>query len=813
MPTSTCFHCGEVIPKGSDFSVVIQNQIQPMCCIGCRAVAQSIVNAGAASFYEQRTGPSLEFSHLQALRPWTDLFEDPAWAAQHVRAVHDSQALLEATLAIAGLRCGACAWLIEKTLGQLAGVSRVRANASTERLFVQWEPAQTSLGTIGQHVMAIGFAALPISSAPIEASRRQAERKALQRMFVAGLSAAQIMMYAYPEYLEGGDLESDIRSLMRTASMLITVPVMLFSATPFFDSARRALAQRRLNMDVPVSLGLVIAFGASLWAWWTNSGEVYFDSVSMFVFLLLISRWVETQVRNKASAQRARIATAAPTLAHRLRPDPGTVAAWNLRPGDTIAVRSGERLPADGILVSPHTDLDTSWLTGESLPVRFQQYAALSEGSINLGPGIEVRIHLKPSEGTLTRLSQLAEAAAADRPNWVAWADHIGAKFTAALLLLSGAITLGSIGLGSQTTTWLPALISVLVVTCPCALSMAGPTAYAAALARLLGRGIAVSNAAAIEKLTTVSDIVFDKTGTLTAPAAAAVKPVFGVVADQQLAQRIAAHSTHPLANAIARMSITTSLPASTGIDSCGPLLTEITQLAGLGLSARQGESIIRLGSLSFVTQGVPVAIDDTQRNACAVFLSIDGQLKAGFSVTDQPRPEAAELIRELKRRGIAIWCLSGDRPHRVQALAQSIGIASKHALAEQTPELKRAFVARLQQEGRRVIMVGDGHNDAPVLAQADLSIAVQGSAALAQQKADVYCLTPGLDHVRRALDAARQTRRVLRQNIGWALAYNLIAIPFAAVGMMSPLMASVGMAISSLVVVLNSARLLTALK
>jgi Cu2+-exporting ATPase len=328
-----------------------------------------------------------------------------------------------------------------------------------------------------------------------------------------------------------------------------------------------------------------------------------------------------------------------------------------------------------------------------------------------------------------------------------------------------------------------------------------------------LGRGIAVSNAAAIEKLTTVSDIVFDKTGTLTSPAAAAVKPVFGAVAHQQLAQRIAAHSTHPLAIAIARMPITAGVAASNGSDSCGPPLTEITQLAGLGLSARHGTAILRLGSLSFVTEGASAAIDDSQRDACAVFLSIDGKLTAGFSVTDQPRPEAAELIRELKHRGITIWCLSGDRPHRVQALAQSLGIPLTHALAEQTPELKRAFVARLQHDGRRVIMVGDGHNDAPVLAQADLSIAVQGSAALAQQKADIYCLTPGLDHVRRAFDAARQTRRVLRQNIGWALAYNLIAIPFATVGMVSPLIASVGMAMSSLLVVLNSARLLTALK
>lgn len=800
-PTLSCFHCGEPVPVGTDFQVEIEGKKQPMCCIGCQSVAQAIVAAGAQAFYSQRTGPGLDAQRLEELSPWTDLLDDQDWTQRHVHQASAEHQLLETTLAIEGLRCGACAWLIEKTLGHTPGVRAARANASAERLFLRWDPTVAPLSAIAKRVLAIGYAVLPISSAPIEASRKQADRKALRRLFIAGLSAAQIMMYAYPEYMEGGGLEDDIRSLMRTASMLITLPVMAYSATPFFDSARRALAQGRLNMDVPVSLGLWIAFIASLWSWWTNSGEVYFDSVSMFVFLLLGSRWIEGRVRAKTSAQRQRLATALPSLAHRISPDPGSVAAWNLRCGDTIAVKSGERIPADGLLQSRETDVDASWLTGESLPVRVQQGERLTEGAINLGPEIEVLIDTKVAEGTLSRLSQLAEAAAADRPHWVAWADQIGARFTAALLIISAAVTAAFMYSGAPAAVWLPALIAILVVTCPCALSMAGPAAYAAALARLLEQGVAVANATTLERLLRVTDVVFDKTGTLTDPAGSSVKMMFGSTQDQQLAQQLAAASTHPLAKAIATMA---PAAAQTAV-----MLSSITQHAGLGLSAQRGDTVIRLGSLSFTGQGQSAAIAENLCKACTVFLSINGIITAGFSITDQPRPEAATLLAQLRAQGKTIWCASGDREDRVQHLAHAIGIDANHALAEQTPDMKQAFVAQCQREGRIVAMIGDGHNDAPVLAQADVSLAMQGAAPLAQQKADVYCLRPGLSGVALAMQTAHRARLILRQNIIWAVAYNLVAIPFAAAGLITPLLASVGMAASSLLVVLNSSRLL----
>lgn len=775
-----------------------------MCCIGCQSIAQAIVDAGATSYYEQRTDLGLDVKTLESLAPWTTLLDDPDWTAQHVR---QSAQQSQTTLVIEGLRCGACAWLIEKILIQTPGVISARANATNARLALTWDPHQTSLSAIAENISKIGYALLPVGSAPLETSRRQSDRLALRRLFVAGLSSAQIMMYAYPEYLEGGALDGDIRSLMRTASMLITVPVMVYSATPFFESAWRMLRQRRLGMDVPVSLGLWIAFIASMWAWWTNEGEVYFDSVSMFVFLLLGSRWIEARIRARTSAQRERLATAIPVLAHRISPDPGDVAAWTLRPGDRVRVKSGDRIPADGLLRSPLTDVDNAWLTGESLPVPVRSGERVHEGAINLGPEIELQIETSVADGTLSRLSQLAEQAAADRPNWVNWADRLGARFTAGILLLTASLIGGSIAMEIPTQQWLPSVIAVLVVTCPCALSMAGPAAYAAALARLLESGIAISSAQTLEKLTVITDVIFDKTGTLTEPMQSRVVMHWGDPTLWPTVSAIAAESRHPIAMAIAHAA--QSSQPTRAQTSPSPRLDTVQQHAGLGVSGLMGTQRVQLGSARFVDPTGAQSERLSVAPSCTVFLAIDGVAVAGFEILDQPRPEAAKTIARLREDGMSVWCLSGDRRDRVNAFAQQVDLPMARVIADATPDAKQTFVQNQQTKGARVLMIGDGLNDAPVLAQADVSIAVKSAAPLARQKADIYLLREGLDGVTQSLIVANQGKRILNQNLAWALAYNIIAIPFAAAGLISPLLASVGMAASSLLVVLNSSRLL----
>ena len=801
----SCFHCGEPVLPGSFWRVTIDDTPQPMCCIGCQSIAQAIVDAGATSYYQQRSSAGLDITTLESLAPWASLLEDPQWAAQHVHEEnHETSPTAQTTLAIEGLRCGACAWLIEKILAQTPGVLTARANASNARLFLHWQPSITSLPAIARRIASIGYALLPIGSAPVEASRRANDRKAIRRLFVAGLSSAQIMMYAYPEYLEGAGLDDDIRSLMRTASMLITVPVMVYSATPFFSAAWRMLTQKRLGMDVPVSLGLLIAFTASMWAWWTNTGEVYFDSVSMFVFLLLSARWVESKIRARTSAQREKLATAIPTLAHRLSPDPGDIAAWNLRPGDMVRVASGDRIPADGVLQTASTDLDNSWLTGESLPVSIRQGERVTEGAINLGPAIDVLIDTRVADGTLSRLSRLAEEAASDRPQWVAWADRIGAHFTAGILLITAVLVVISHVLGRPTDVWLASVIAVLVVTCPCALSMAGPAAYAAALARLLELGIAVSSSRTLERLNSVSDVVFDKTGTLTDPSHSAVTMVVGSPDLWPTVLTIARESRHPLAIAIAQTAAHEILRLGLALPNTSAQKAQLH--AGLGVTAQWNDHELKLGSRRFTD---PENHRHDLPSQCTVFMSIDQEIRAGFSIQDTPRPESISVIHALRAQGQTTWCLSGDQSDRVAHLARAVDIDSAHAFAELTPEAKQSKVRELQSQQAVVMMVGDGHNDAPVLAQADVSIAVHSAAPLARQKADIYLLRPDLTGVVQALTVANHAKTILNQNLAWALVYNIVAVPFAAAGMISPLLASIGMAASSLLVVLNSARLL----
>jgi P-type Cu2+ transporter len=801
---SECFHCGEPVPSGTDWLTTIEGTPRPMCCIGCQTISKAIVDAGATSYYTQRTTKALDIETLEALSPWASLLEDPQWAAQHVRSDASES---NATLAIEGLRCGACAWLIEKILAQTPGVMSATANASTARLNIRWQPETTSLSKVAQRISAIGYALLPIGSAPVEAARKASDRKSLRRLFVAGLASAQVMMYAYPEYMEGGGLDDDIRYLMRTASLLITIPVMAYSATPFFQAAWRMLRQKRLGMDVPVSLGLWIAFVASLWAWWTNTGEIYFDSVSMFVFLLLSARWVEARIRARTSHQRERLATAPPLLAHRLSPDPGDIAAWNLQPGDRIRVNSGDRVPADSLLQSAATELDNSWLTGESLPVSIQHGDRIAEGAINLGPAIEVLVETRVSEGTLSRLSQLAESAAADRPQWVTWADQVGAMFTAGILLISAAVIGVSISLDIPSSQWIASVIAVLVVTCPCALSMAGPAAYAAALARLLENGIAISSSRTIERLSTINSVVFDKTGTLTDPAQSDVEMCFGELLLWPAIERLARESRHPLARAIAHCA--REKIREFNLDQNTPFMQDALQHAGLGIEATWQGQRVKLGSKHFVDPQHSYAHLTDQHPQATVFFSVDGVVRAGFSIQDRPRPEALGLLAALKRLGLRLWVFSGDQRERVEQLAVALGLNPNQTLAQCTPDQKQQRVQALQQENSIVLMVGDGHNDAPVLAQADVSIAVQGAAPLAKQKADVYLLRPGLNGVAEALRISQRAKKILNQNLAWALGYNVVAVPFAALGYISPLLASIGMAASSMLVVLNSARLL----
>ena len=800
-----CFHCGEPVPANTDWTTRIDGTDQPMCCLGCQAVAQAIVDAGAQVYYRQRTVTGVDQQMLEKLSPWASLIEDPAWAARHVQThatTSTSDRVSTTTLAIEGLRCGACAWLIERVLHGQPGVLTAQANATSARLTLRWQPSLTNLKTLGQILLTYGYAMLPIGSTALEAQRQAQTRTNNRRLFVAGLAAAQVMMLATPEYTAFDDLEPSTIVMLRLAALVITLPTLLYAGAPFFSSALRAIRLRQVNMDVPISIGLLLAFVGSLAASWMQSRHVYFDSVCMFLFFVLGARSIEQLITKRALAKRERMALQTPLLANRVSPQAGQVPAWQLQPGDVISVASGQAFAADAELMDHGTELDLSSLTGELTPVSLAVGQRCPEGAINLGVNVQARVLTDAAAGSLARLSQLAEQAAAQRPQWTQWADRVASHFTMGLLSLAVMVLGVHLWLGHPVEVWLPTLVAVLVVSCPCALSVAGPAAYAAALAGLLERGIVLANPSVIQTSWRLTDVVFDKTGTLTQPADAQI-----VSTSQDhwpLLAALTRHNHHPLAQAIYRQAM-----RSRPDDLAEPPLSRVQTIAGLGIQASLGDQQIRLGSASFVTAHHPSAFQSKLDPKASVFLAIDGQLIASLAFEDRPRADSQSLLTELRSQGLEIWLMSGDTADRVTRLGAQLGFSADHVLAACSPDQKQAQLKDLQAKGRVLAMVGDGINDAPVLAQADLSIAVAGSAPLALQRADCYLLSPKLDGVSVLLRTAERTRIILRQNITWAIGYNLLAIPAAALGYLPPVWAALGMASSSLIVMLNAARLL----
>ena len=831
-PGQRCYHCNEPVPAQGLWSARVLGEDRAMCCAGCQAVAQAIVASGGENYYAQRTSNALDPKQLERLSAWADLLEDPAWTGRHIQTVpcriqKSGQALAneetdqnETTLAIEGLRCGACAWLIERVLSQTPGVSLARANASTARLRLRWNPNVTGLNALSQTLLKLGYAAVPLGAGQLEEQRKRQEKLENRRLFIAGLGWAQVMMLALPEYLHGSQIDADALLTLRLASLALCLPVLLYSGSGFFQSAFTALRQGRLNMDVPISLGLLLAFLGSLYGLWAQASAVYFESVTMFLFLVLGARRIESVIRRRTMRRREELSLEPPVLAHRLEPEPGDCPPWRLQDDDLIRVPSGARLPADLELLYAATELDISSLTGEPHPVGKEPGDFCPEGAINLGPELHGRVKGSGAQGSLARLSQLAEAAAAERPQWSHWADRVATKFTLGILTIAIASITWAIVFQEPLDQWLPRLIAILVVSCPCALSVAGPAAYAASLAQLLEKGIAVSSPDSLAKGWALKTLAFDKTGTLTEPESSSVvmQPMGNKAYTEaeiwEFVEQLTENSHHPLAMALFRASASRFASAEPGSGrSALPAVQAIEQKPGLGMQGQtHNGKRVRLGSASFV-QALPATPSDANRlegaEMASLYLGIEDELIAGFWLNDRPRPDAKATLLELQKLGLDLWVLSGDRSDRVRALAKTLELPCLQAIGELQPEEKLQKLRQLQTSGHNVGMVGDGINDAPVLAQADLSIAVSASAPLAKQRADVYLLRPGLRGVAEFMNMAQRTRTILKQNIAWAIGYNLTAIPLAALGIIGPAWAAVGMASSSLLVMANAARLL----
>ena len=764
-------------------------------------VAQVILAAGLDDFYSRRSPPR-EPRHLGA-DGW-DRHEAAAEVAGLIRSLEGE--VREVSLLLEGIHCAACIWLSETYLLRQPGVLDVSVNFATRRARVRWDASRATLSDLLRAVATIGYRAYPYDPARREAVVRRESRALLGRAALALLAMMQVMMFAVPGYISSDGVEPEYRILLEWASLTLTLPVILYCAAPFFAGALRDIRLRRLGMDVPVALGVGGAFVASAWSTLSGNGAVYYDSVTMFVALLLVARLVELRARQRAGDAIESIARDLPETAERVPGYPAsftaqTVAATALRPGDFIRVGTGASVPADGEVVEGHSSVEEAVLTGESWPRRKAPGDTVFAGSINRESPLLVRVNAAGEATTLAALGRLVARAASERPRVARLADRVASWFVGALLLL--ALATGLYWWYLEPARALAVTFAVLVVSCPCALSLATPAALAAAAGALGRRRILAVRSDALETMARVTHVVLDKTGTLTTGRLqlAEVQPLHGN--DRTVCVAIATAleqgSEHPIARALR------SRPP------------ELAALAARDVVASPGNGIegviegrrYRLGRPDWVAalHGLPLEAHAVASDAIAVALGDETGGLALLSFSDTLRPGAKALVGRLQEMGIDVSLLSGDRDETVRNVAQAVGIANYRGKAR--PDDKRAHIAEMQRDGAIVAMVGDGVNDAPSLAQANVSLSLGSAATLTQWTADVVVLGDDLPRIAEAIARARQAFRIIRQNLVWAFGYNLVAIPLAATGHLTPLVAALGMSASSLLVVANALRLL----
>lgn len=807
-----CYHCGLPVPTGTHYRVVIDGRPQAMCCVGCEAVAQSIVNSGLVDYYRHRDAmPETRREALPLELQELGLFDHPDFQQSFVKPVGEHER--EATLILEGITCAACVWLNEQHVARLEGVSAVEINYATRRARVRWDEQRAKLSDVLAAIQAIGYRAYPYDAKRSEQIADRERRSMLWRVFVAGFGSMQVMTYAVSAYLAGdGEMSWDMTLLMRWASLVLTLPVVFYSAGPFFQRAWRDLRLRRLGMDVPVALGVGSAFLASLWATLTDGPEVYFDSVTMFVFFLLGGRYLEMLARQKAVRGVEELGKVLPVFAERLPAWPQemtseSVPTLQLAVGDVVRVRPGEVIPADGVVLDGHSEVNEALLTGESLPVVKTAGAALTGGSINVSSPLLLRVQQVGEMTRLAAIRQLMERAATEKPRIATHADRIAGWFILLLLVLAAITAVAWYFIDSSRALWV--CVSVLVVACPCALSLATPTALTVATDALARGGVLITRAHAVETLAHANHFVFDKTGTLTyghmqldAVLALGEYREAGLIA---LAAAIEQGSEHPVAAGLREA-------AQAQEASELPRVSEVRAHTGQGMSARLDALELWIGRPEYVAAAaglvLPAELDRFVEvgGTVVAMASRDGWL-ALFRFADQLRREAPAVVSALRAQGAALGILSGDAATAVMTVARELGIAD--AQGGMTPQDKQTAIARLQQQpGAVVAMVGDGVNDAPVLAQAHVSVAMAGATELARNQADIVLLNEDLGTLLGALGVTRKTLRIIRQNLWWSFAYNFTSVPLAMLGVVTPWMAGIGMAGSSLLVVLNALRL-----
>lgn len=786
-----CFHCHEPVPAGTTFKLEFEAKPRQFCCAGCLAVAQTIISSDLADYYRFRTEPASRANAIpKELAAELTSFDAPS-VLEDISFKQGE--LTELELSITGMSCAACAWLIEKQLRQLPAVHQINVNSTTQRCRLLWNADVTPVSDILKSLAGIGYQASPFIADQEEQVFKLELSRYLKRLAVSGIMTMQVMMLAVALYFgEYTGIDTSHQVYMRWISLLLTLPVVLYAALPFVSSAWRSVKARQMNMDVPVSLAIYYTFFASAYATAFNTGEVYFESVCMFTFLLQLGKFFEYRARSRARDATSNLLKIMPVTATLLKDgEQQAVSARRLQSGDCILVKPGETIAADGQIISGQSSADESMLTGEYAAVSKHTGDLVMAGSINHDGLLQVKVSNTLASSRLGQIIALQQRTLSQKPAVLQRTDRLAKYFVERLLMIAAAtFVLWYFWLDADRAFWVT--LSVLVATCPCALSLATPTAITCALARLNRHGILIKNAQVLDVLPELTHIVFDKTGTLTEGrfSIADITLFSDDYSESQALNLIAnleTYSEHPIGRAFAE-KFTSKLA-----------LEQVNIVVGGGISAQFNNIPIKVGSAAYCA--VPPKAD------AMVYLCVDNILIAAISLHDAVRKEVPALVSQLQQQGYKLMMLTGDSSEQAEKLQQQLGF--DQMVKGCSPEQKVAEITALVNAGHKVLMLGDGINDSPSFHAAHVSVAMQSGTDLSKNQADVVLLQHDIGLIATLLQGSKAAQRGIRQNLAWSIGYNLIIIPLAVAGFVSPYIAVIGMSFSSLLVVSNSLRLL----
>jgi P-type Cu2+ transporter len=775
---TACAHCGTPLQA-------VTEPGERFCCHGCAGAYALIHDLGLDQYYARRClDPD-----VRAPRP----VEDAADRSAFVRVGPDGMASL--TVMVDGLQCAACVWLIEAVLAKLPGMHEGRVNMTTRRLRLTWEGGAEAWRRPVEAIERLGYRLIPFDPHSLKMARDRSGKALLRALAVAGFAAGNIMLLSIGIWAGAAQgMGHATRDLLHWVSALIALPAVAYAGQPFFQSAWAAVRNGYTNMDVPISIGVILATGMSLYQTAHGWEHAFFDGATMLLFFLLIGRAFDHHARGAARAVAEQLLTLRST-AVRVLGIGGmvtTLPADRVAVGDRILVAAGERIGVDGRIIDGTSALDTSLVTGETLPHRVQPGDIVHAGMLNLGAPLTCQATATGDGTLLAEIVRLMDVAESRRSRFVALADRVAKRYAPVVHLTALITFLGWFwGIGASWQEALSAAVAVLIITCPCALALAVPVVQVLASSRLMRRGVLLKSATALERLASVTDIVFDKTGTLTLGRPVLLNPE-GYSADVlQQAAALARSSRHPLSRALVEV-------AGRGAAQDG-----VEEIAGAGLRWGADQGDYRLGSRIFCGVDPATVADDS---ASELWFAGPGAVPVRFVFDDPIRSDAVAVVTALRAQGYRLWLLSGDRPVAVAAVADALGISDWRGSA--TPAEKAAQLEAMRAEGCRVLMVGDGLNDAPALTAASVSISPSSAADIVQTAADLVFQGEKLGSVLLALDTGRAAQRLARENLIIALLYNLLAVPLAIAGVVTPLIAAAAMSSSSLLVIANSFRL-----